>query len=474
MKTLLLGVSSFVIASGCAAADIAEMSCGISNQKSVAVTVYNGGFGVVRDEREMTVPVGSVNLKFMDIAERVQPETVRITPLSAGDKLRVIEQNYEYDLLSPQKLLEKYVGHDVTLIQYNEFKDARIPVEATLLSYNDNLPIFSIDGEIVIHRPREEIRLPALPENLVASPTLIWRLVNAFEEPQKIVATYMTGGMRWNADYVAVLGRDDASLDLNGWVTVNNDSGATFSDAHLVLVAGDVHREQPRNLARGKMMFAADTAPPAPEFRQEGLFEYHMYTLDTPTTLKQNQQKQLALLEGKGVDVTTSYRVYGQQHWYRSRTSPGMKDVPVGVYLTFTNSAANSLGMPLPAGTVRVYKADSSGRPQFVGEDGIDHTPENEDVELHLGNAFDVVAERVQTSYRKLGDNTTETAWKVTLRNHKDGDVVVTVVEPFNGDWSILDSSLPYVKKTAFSAEFSVPVKANGETMLTYRVSVRR
>ena len=479
MKTLLFSLSVILIVSSCNADtsvvqkvkndSISTATSTLADQKKIAVTIYNAGFGVVRDEREITLPTGIVDLKFMEVASQIQPETVQINPVTAGNKLLVLEQNYEYDLMSPAKLMEKYVGKKVVLIQRNDFQGERIPVQATLISYNNHQPIYKIGDKIVINRGTEEVELPSIPENLVSEPTLVWKLENLYPKKQEIVANYMTRGMRWNADYVAVLSADDKKCGLNGWVTIDNNCGATFNNAQLKLVAGDVQKVQPPKSARKyNLMTMESAAVDRSGFVQESLFEYHMYTLERPSTLKQNQKKQISLLEARGIDITKIFRCIGQNYYYRSRRGDMMKNIKIGVFVSFMNSKTNNLGMPLPKGTVRVYKADSSGNNQFIGEDRIDHTPKDEKIELKLGDAFDIISERRQTSWKKLGSSTYDTGWEIKIRNHKDEDIVVNVVEPFGCDWKILKSSQKYEKKDAFTAIFKVPVKKNSEAVVTY------
>lgn len=466
-------LASIVAARMAVAADPALVTSTQDDQSRVAVTVYNGGFGVVRDERCVLLPRGELLLRCMDVAAQVRPETVQIEPVSAGPQLAVLEQNYEYDLLSPEKVLEKYVGQDVTLIERNPYKDAAVPVRARLLSYNNAQPIYEINGQIVLHKPHAETILPALPENFVARPTLTWLLENTYTQRQTIATSYITGGMSWEADYVAVLAMDERTLRLNGWVTINNTSGATFKHAQLKLVAGDVQRVSAGRGGMEMMLMAAPMAARKDAFQEEGLFEYHLYTLQRPTTLKHNQQKQVALLAAPRVRVSKIFRCIGASYWYRNQQGGTMRNLKVGVYVGFTNSVDNTLGMPLPKGVLRVYKADSSGHNQFIGEDRIDHTPKDETIELTLGDAFDVVAERRQTDYRVLGDNASEMAWQITLRNRKEEDIVVEVVEPLGGDWEMLKNSHPFVKKDAFTVVFSVPVKKDGSAVCEYRVRVR-
>ena len=445
-----------------------------AQQTKVAVTVYNAGFGVVRDQREMTLPKGEVELRFMEVASKVQPETVQIDPVTAGGKLSVLEQNYEYDLLSPEKLMEKYVGKDVTVFDKNDYKDRRAPLTATLLSFNNGQPIYKIGKQISIYRPQDEVVLPSVPENLVAQPTLVWLLDNQFEKKQTVVANYMTSGMRWSADYVAVLATNEVACNINGWVTINNESGATFNNARLQLVAGDVQRVAEEPVMGGRMdKMVMLAVAPSRAFAEEGLFEYHLYTLERPSTLKDNQQKQIALLEALNVRIAKTYRCIGQTFWYRGKQGDTIKNTKIGVFMALTNSAVNGLGMPLPKGVVRVYKADSSGNNQFIGEDRIDHTPKDEKIELKLGDAFDLVSERRQMSFSRIADNASESEWEFTLRNHKEEDVTVEVVEPFYGDWTLQENSHPFEKRDAWTAVFQVPVKKGGEAVCKYRVRVK-
>jgi hypothetical protein len=275
---------------------------------------------------------------------------------------------------------------------------------------------------------------------------------------------------------VAVLADDEQTCDLNGWVTINNNSGATYSDAQLKLVAGDVQRLQQRRSAGTQLLYGWGMNAAVDKnrgFVEESMFEYHLYTLERPTTLKQNQQKQVALLGARDVKLDKTFRAIGSAALYRNQQGSTITDIKVGVYVAFSNTVANSLGMPLPKGIVRVYKADSSGNNQFVGEDSIDHTPKDEELELKLGDAFDVVAERTQTDYRKLGSRRCETAWKIEVRNHKDEDVEVELVEPLYGDWEVLESNLPYEKRDARTIVFAMPVAKDGTATCTYRVRVR-
>ncbi|HEV2234582.1 MAG TPA: DUF4139 domain-containing protein [Terriglobia bacterium] len=443
-------------------------------QKDLAVTVYNSNVALVRDVRRVHLPTGTVDLRFEDIAASVNPVTVHIVSLNAPKDLTVLEQNYEYDLLNPAKLMDKFVGKEVTLIRLvtenNSTKE--VPVKATLLSNNQG-PVWKVGNEIVTGMGADRLVFPNLPENLYSKPTLVWLLENRHAGEQDIEASYLTNDMNWNADYVLTVAADQKVADLNGWVTVVNHSGTAYRNAQLQLVAGQLNRVYNQAVPMETMVMNKAAAS-APQFAQEALSEYHLYTLQRRTTLQNNETKQISLLSSTGVHIDKSFVVDGQQYYYRTAQNPGIpvKD-PVQVHIKFQNSEANSLGMPLPEGTVRVYQGDSKGRVQFIGEDRINHTPKDETLDLHIGNAFDVVEERKQTEYQQLGPRVSEMAYEITLRNHKPDAIMVEVNEPIGGDWTMVDSNFKYEKTAAFAVRFSVPVEANGQAVLKYRVRVR-
>jgi hypothetical protein len=291
----------------------------------------------------------------------------------------------------------------------------------------------------------------------------VWLLESGGEKP-KVEVSYLAQNLGWKADYVLVVDAGDASGDFNGWVTLDNKSGAAYENAKLQLVAGDVHRVMPERFPRSlakRGMLATEAA--APQFAEEGLFEYHLYTLERPATL----------LEASGVKLQKRLVLRGEATWFHAQIGDGATPAKVGVSLEFENKAASHLGMPLPKGIIRVYKADSNGGRQFLGEDQIDHTPRDEKVRVRVGDAFDVVGERRQTDYKVISSCKSESAWQIDLRNHKDAKVDVDVIEPADGDWEIVSSSQKAVKEDAHTFSFSVPVPANGSARVEYRVRVR-
>jgi hypothetical protein len=474
--TLPRATAAFLIAAAAAssprAADAPSNADSTAKDRTqVAVTVYNQNLALVREVRNLNIAkTGATFLRFMDVPSQINPRTVHVQPLGAGG-LEVLEQNYEYDLISPEKLMEKYVGREVEIVEQADDLTTRT-VKATLLSVNGGA-VYKVGDRIVIGQGGK-VTLPDLPADLVARPTLVWSLTTDRSGSLPTEVSYLTDGMNWSADYVAVVDADDKKAGLSGWVTIDNRSGAGFDDATLKLVAGDVRRVVPPQLQYEMADRMVAKASMAAQFQEEGFFEYHLYTLDRPATIKNNQTKQLSLFSVSNIPVTKKLLVASQQNWWQSNSmGSGAQTQKVAVVLEIENEQAAGLGMPLPKGTVRVYKKDKSNAEQFVGEDAIDHTPKDETVRLHVGDAFDVVAERSQSDYKAVSPREIETAWTLSLRNRKDEDVVVTVREPMNGDWSLLSSSLPGQKVDQQTLEFQVPVPKNKEVKLSYRVRVR-
>ncbi len=438
------------------------------DRSQTLVTVYNSDLGVVKEIRDFELSRGRVKLQFEDVASKIKPETVQIKSLKDQDSLKVLEQNYEYDLLSPQKLLDKYVGEKVKIVRRHPKTDEKKVREAKVLSTN-NGTVLKIGNEITYNYDGR-ITFPEIPDNLIAKPTLIWLLENRIKD-QKVETSYMTSGMTWEADYVVQLGENDETADLNGWVTLDNTSGTTFENVRLKLVAGDVHRADERKTGRRvKMMEAAPAR--SKQFKEESFFEYHLYTLDRKTNLKNNQKKQVSLLEASDIKVDKRYILRGQRSYYRGSRGNVPKQ-KIGVFLDIPNKEKFNLGTPLPKGTVRVHKADSDGNLQFIGEDNIDHTPKDETLHIKMGKAFDITAERKQTDYSRIANDVYESAWEVEIRNHKEKPVTIEVIEPVHGDWEIINSTHEARKVDAFTLKFPVSVPADGKSVLRYRVRVR-
>jgi hypothetical protein len=447
----------------------------LDDQTELAVTVYNSNIALVRDVRTLALAAGTSDLHFMDIAATVNPATVHFRSLTEPARVSVLEQNYEYDLLEPEKLLRKYVGRDVTLVRLRQDQNSTREeiVKARLLSFNTG-PVWQINGEIVTGMYSDHIRFPELPGNLYSRPTLIWTLENSGAAKHRVEASYLAGQLAWNADYVLTVARDEKIADLDGWVTLKNGSGTSFRSASLQLVAGDLNRVR-QELDRMMADEAKAAGRPAAlsQMSQESFSDYHLYTLGRKTTINNAETKQVSMLDSTDFPVQKRYVVDGRAFYYRNAQHPGapLKDV-VQVFYQFKNNKESGLGMPMPAGVIRVYQADSKGGVQFVGEDRIDHTPKDETLNLKIGNAFDVVCERKQVDFEKIAPNVYEVEYEVTLRNHKTSAITVEVNEPIGGTWRMLQASHKWTKTDAWAAQFTVPVTVDGTAVVKYRVRV--
>ncbi len=441
MKTLCLG--ALVI--GVLAADAAA--------NEVHVTVYNNDLALVREVRSVELARGTGEFSFTGVPSRIDATSVR---LDGGRGLTVLEQNYRYDLVSRAKLLERYLDRPARIVTKHDKLH-----EGALKTASGSIILETGEGVVMISEDEiADVSFPEIPEGLITRPTLVWTLDNDGAAKRDLEVQYLTNGMAWHAEYVAAVDAKDERMELSAWVSIENHSGATFENARLKVVAGDVNRvqAQPR-LGRGVEM-AMDMAAKAPAFQERSFFEYHLYDLDRPTTLADREIKQIQLLGDRTVPVDKIY-VY--------EPTRGTHDVQVK--LRFENAEKKGLGIPLPAGKFRVYREDTDGSLQFAGEDALDHTPRDEEVDVTLGNAFDLVGERQEMESKRIADRVFERRIEIKLRNRKEsGSVTIVVKEHPNGNWKILESSLPGEKMNARDLEFQVKVPAGEETVLTYRV----
>lgn len=439
------------------------------DQTAVAVTIYNGDLALVKDARRVRLDAGENRLDWRDVSAHMQPETALLRSVD-GRPLTLLEQNFDFDLLTPQKLLEKSVGDTVRVIHTAPNTGAETSEMATILAAND--------GVVLKFKDRIETGVPGrlafdnVPANLRDKPTLSMLLKSGQGGEQNLELSYLTGGLGWKADYVAELNAAEDAMDLNGWVTLTNTSGTAYRNARLQLVAGEVNRARPDAMPVPMMREAMVMAAPAPKMQEEGLLDYHLYTLDRTTTLLDNQTKQVALMSAQKVPVNKEYVLQGQSYYYQGQYGALGDKLKPDVVMQFDNKGGQ-MGIPLPKGIVRVYKKDSAGRAQFVGEDRIDHTARNETVRLKLGEAFDITADKKQTDYEKVANRISETGYRIEIRNAKNERVEVKVVEPMPGDWQMVSESLPHEKATAHTAVWTVPVPADGKAVLTWRVRVR-
>lgn len=420
----------------------------------VQITIYNDNLALVKDTRDLDYERGMFDLSFTDVASAIDATSVSFSAVESPGSVTLLEQNYRYDLVSSEKILEKYIDKNIRVLT----KEGKLH-EGTLLSSDGMaLTLRMGDGGLVIVSRAEvaDLTFPSLPEGLITRPTLIWKLNSELDGKHASEVRYLTTQISWNAQYVATVAADETTLDLAGWVSIDNHSGATYDDAAIKLIAGDVNRVRPpmprviaTEMMRAKTMDAG--------FEERAFFEYHLYTLQRPSTIRDNEIKQLSLFDPARVKARKIF------------TYDGARDATkVRVSMEFMNSAEAGLGIPLPRGTIRVMKADTDGSLEFVGEDQIDHTPKDEKVRALLGNAFDVVGERVQKAHRQVSERVAEEDFEIKLRNHKTEDIVVTVIEHGWGDWTITQQSHTNTKKDASKAEWEIPVKADGEATLTY------
>ncbi len=437
---------------------IVSLSLVITNsfaqEKQVAVTIYQNNLGLVHDVRRMDLTKGNQEIHFTDVASFIDPTSVHFKSLTAPDAVTLLEQNYEYDLVSSEKILQKHIDQVVQMFT----KEGKI-FEGKLLSVGGNVVLEKKDGGIqsISMANVQNIDFPKLPTGLITRPTLVWFLSSTKAGKHLMETSYMTDGIDWHTEYVAAVNDEETKVDLSAWVSINNQSGTDYENAKLKLVAGDVHRAalpQPKRRDKAEMMA---TKAGAPQFEEKAFFEYHLYTLQRAATIRNNQIKQLSLFPTATTPVKKKYEYDGAKN-----------EKKVNVILELVNSEKNGLGLPLPAGKVRVYKSDGDQSQIFLGEDKIDHTPKDEKIPLYVGDAFDVVGERKQVNYKQLSNQSREEIWQITLRNHKKEDIEVLVREHLWGDWEIRESSHTYNKKDANTLEFLIPLKKDAEETIKY------
>ncbi|MCL2485030.1 MAG: DUF4139 domain-containing protein, partial [Endomicrobia bacterium] len=382
----------------------------------IAVTVYNNNIAIIKDSREIDIKIGVQKIEFDDVAAYIEPTSVLPKFLKSPDKIKVLEQNFDYDLVSTAQLLSKYIGKEIEIERIG--KDKRDKIKGTLLSSGGGL-VVQTDKKIILN-PEGEVSLEKIPEGLRLKPTLTWLVFSETAGKEPLEISYQTSGMSWNADYVLVTDEKDEKSDITGWVTISNRSGAAYKNAKLKLVAGDVNIVRPRmNYAYAEDAMYKSAVPMmaggAPSFQEKSFFEYHIYELQRKTDLKNNEIKQIEFTSARNIPINKVFT-------FNASVNP-----KVTVNLEFKNSEDNNLGMPLPKGRVRVFKYDGDSM-EFVGEDQIDHTPKDAKLSIYTGNAFDITGERIQTNY-KTASKSAEESVRVTVKNSKDVPVEVNIVE---------------------------------------------
>jgi len=472
----------------------------LAQKESVTVTIYNQNRALINEIRKMAIPKGTQTVEFKDVAETIDATSLQVRSLTSPQAFNVLDQNYEYDLINVQNMLNKYVGKKLKVILPDPKggQEAKIVRDATLLANNDK-PIFRLDGvgegsssssgppsssgsssgeadggEIYVG-DYDAVLLSEIPEGLRPQPTLVWLVDNQGEEDQWIEVSYLADNMNWKADYVLKVDRDNKQGSLSGWVTLDNQSGKPFKNARLKLVAGDVHQvsRQVRQPAMDQRKLMA--AAPAPEaMQQEEFFEYHLYSLGRTVDIANRQTKQVSLLQSPSVKIEK--RLVGR--WNSTIYDGADREVQkekLSVYLKFKNDEGNGLGIPLPKGIVRAYQESGDGTVVFIGEDQIDHTGKERDVEVKMGEAFDVIVERKQTEYRKIGNNAVRFAWELKIKNSKDIPQKVELEEILPGEWRIIESNAKYEKMDAHRIKFTVDAQPSGkgsDSVVTYQAEV--
>jgi len=430
----------------------------LAQNKEIGLTIYNNNLALVRDVRTLQLAKGTSQIKFQDVAAQIDPTSVYFASLTAPDKVEILEQNYEYDLVNATKILQKYIEQEIRL----ETKEGTAYSGTLLNASEKDVILRESDGGIKIVRREavENMAFPKLPDGLITRPTLVWSINCQQAGKHKTEVGYLTNGIQWHAEYVGVANKDDTVLELSGWVSLDNKSGATYENAKLKLVAGDVHRAQEvRPFRKGRGYAEQMTVIDRSQFEEKAFFEYHIYTLQRPATVANNQIKQISLFSPTETKVNKTYSYDGARDQKKVR-----------VNLEFENRKKFGLGMPLPKGKVRVYKRDDDKSLIFIGEDFIDHTPKDEKVRVYVGNAFDIVGERTQKDRKSVGKTSWQETWKINLRNHKDKAVRVTVIERLSFGWEILRNSHEYKKKNATSIEFVIEIAKDTEVVVEYVV----
>ena len=453
------------------------------SRESTSLTVYNGGFAVVREVRTIPLRRGTVQVRFEGVPSQIDPTSLSLASLSAPGSVSVREQNYQYNLISTQSVLDAAVGQRIRLVR--RIGDQTVVDEGVLISQPGQGRIVRLDDGRVLVDPEGTIELTTLPDGLLSRPSLLWMLDSQADGPERLEARYLTQGISWKADYVAVVDAAGTGLDLTGWVTLDNQSGASYQNAALQLIAGDVRRVQPPQPVyrqRGEAMVMMDAVGAAAP-TQEAFFEYHLYSFPEPTTVAERETKQMELLSAQGVgterrlviDASGSYFPF-----YRPvRPGASGEERSAAVVMTVANTEANRMGMPLPAGTVRVYTADARGALQFLGEDRIEHTPRGETLRLYVGDAFDVVGTRRVVQERRISDNEREQTVEIEVRNRKETAADVDVIErAFYGEWRITAATVdgravPAERLDARTAQWSVRIAAGETATVRYTSRLR-
>ena len=454
-----------------------------AESEGVKLTVYNQNFGVVKDLRTVELKNGINYLRFEDVAAKIDPTSVSFTSLTEPNAVAVQEQNYQYDILSPDTILNKSVGKTVKFKQF--LPSGQINELTGVLMNQPQISVFDTNGRGALSRqglvlktsdgyvlnPTGQVQLSELPAGMISKPSLLWKLNCNKEGKHKSEISYQTSDINWHCDYVVVANSESSKIDLISWVTLENNCGASFKNATLKLMAGDVHKALPAaHLARA-MVSANSVSASAQQFQEESFAEYHLYSLNGKTDVNDKETKQLTLFSANAIPVKKTFifdpsinpSVYGREG----------NQAKINVKLEFENKEKNNLGMPMPKGKIRVYEKDKDGALEFIGEDQIDHTAKAEKVRIYIGDAFDIAGEQKETNNQQISSHLTKNAYSVQLRNHKNVAITVMVVEHLYGYSKVTSSSQPFTKKDSSTFEFEVSVPANSDSQVTYETETK-
>ncbi len=488
VRTIIAAAAILLAAVPSAAQPLRTTTAG--DRTSVDLTIYNQNLSLIREERTLNLVRGMSRAVLPQIPTTIDGTSLHFLSLTDPAAVRVLEQNYQYDLVHQSRLLERYLGKEIEFVRVNPETNKEYTVTGRLLStgYSGQSMmsgmVAEINGKIEVN-PAGRLVLPSLPEGLIIRPQLEWLVSNTREGTHRAEISYLAGGLSWSSDYVALLNAEDTRLDLTGWVTLTNNSGTSFANAGLKLVAGDVNvvQEEFAGRVRAQKTMMAEAADAAPQFQQTELFEYKLYTLQRKTDIRDNETKQVELIAAKNVPARKMFiydglgdqwRYWYNNYSYRSQGSFGQSSNPkVGVYMTIKNEEKGGLGIPLPKGKVRVYKRDADGKEQFIGEDRIDHTPKDEEIRLYLGNAFDIVGERAQKDFKTVASgHVVEETFEIKIRNHKNEAVEVQVYEhPWRwSQWEVVSASNEWEKVDQSTLRFPVKLGKDGEKVVRYTV----
>jgi len=465
-KILLTTVSMVTISIN---ANAAEQKVPTEHRNDISVAIYNNDLSLIRDSRKVNFAKGINDIAFEDVSASIMPETASID----AKGISLIEQNFNFDLISPQKLLEKSVGKEITVIKTNPATGNETTETATVLGTNGGT-VLKIGDRIETGSIGRYV-FSGMPDKLRDKPTLVLKLDDKIGGEKNVELSYLTRSMSWKADYVAKIEEKTGLMVINGWVTLTNNSGVEYKDANVQLVAGDVNQvmDNIRPMLMKSMRFDAAAEMAGNAMVEEAFSDYHLYTLPYKTTIDDNQTKQVSLLSADGVKYNKVYELSSPLGIYAGGSQDKFEKQHAKVSLRFDNDADKGLGLPLPKGTVRVYEKDSSGKLLFIGEDRIDHTPKGEEVKLHTGDAFDVTSSGKRTSYNKLSDKLYEASYEVTIKNAKDNIALVEMRHELPGTWSILEENLTHVNDGSSTALWKLKIPANSEVKLTYSVRVK-